>query len=85
MLNKIFLLLFNSLFILLIACNNGQQQTDQVKPAGDTTQAATEKGIKKTMLFFGNSLTAGYGLRPEGRTAAESLCGPECRRPIIAP
>lgn len=62
MLNKKFLLLFNSLILLLLACNNGQQQADQVKTSTDTIQSATEKGTKKTILFFGNSLTAGYGL-----------------------
>jgi acyl-CoA thioesterase I len=62
MLNKIFLFLFNSLFILLIACNNGQQQTQQAKTQADTTIQVNDKGTKKTILFFGNSLTAGYGL-----------------------
>jgi acyl-CoA thioesterase-1 len=60
--NKISLLLLNSLFILLVACNNGQQQTDPAKTEADTTIATTEKATKKTILFFGNSLTAGYGL-----------------------
>lgn len=62
MLNKKFLLLFNSLILLLLSCNNGKQQADQVKSSADTIQSATEKGTKKTILFFGNSLTAGYGL-----------------------
>lgn len=62
MLNKKFLLLFNYLILFLLACNNGQQQTDQVKTSADTIQSGTEKETKKTILFFGNSLTAGYGL-----------------------
>jgi acyl-CoA thioesterase-1 len=62
MINKIFLLLFNSLFLILVACNSNQQKTDQASAKSDTTKNAIETVTKKTILFFGNSLTAGYGL-----------------------
>lgn len=62
MLNKIFLLLCFAIFILFMACNNGQQQIDRATAKADTINPVAEKGIKKTIIFFGNSLTAGYGL-----------------------
>ena len=60
--NKIFLLLFSSFFLTLLACNSNQQKTDQGSVKSDTAKSATETVTKKTILFFGNSLTAGYGL-----------------------
>ncbi|MGZ3874401.1 MAG: arylesterase [Mucilaginibacter sp.] len=47
-------------FILILsACNNNPTTTTQQAPAKtDTAQTST----KKTILFFGDSLTAGYGL-----------------------
>jgi acyl-CoA thioesterase-1 len=62
MVNKIFPLLFISLVLSLIACNSNQQKPDQGSVKSDTIQAAAETVTKKTILFFGNSLTAGYGL-----------------------
>ncbi len=62
MINKRFPLLFNFLLILLVACNTGQEKTDMAVAKSDTTKKAAEKAAKKTILFFGNSLTAGYGL-----------------------
>ena len=70
--NKIFLLLFNSLFLILVACNSNQQKTDQGSAKSDTTKKNAETITKKTVLFFGNSLTAGYGL-DEPSTAFPSL------------
>lgn len=51
-----------ALMILLSACDNNEKPTV-------TTQTETEKDSvavtkKKTIVFFGNSLTAGYGLSP---------------------
>jgi acyl-CoA thioesterase-1 len=48
------------LTILLASCGNKTQSTnaDQSTSKADTPQAST----KKTILFFGDSLTAGYGL-----------------------
>jgi acyl-CoA thioesterase-1 len=62
MVNKKFLLLFNVLFMLIVACNNAPKQTDQVNTKADTAKTSTDDVTKKTILFFGNSLTAGYGL-----------------------
>ena len=51
------------LFILLISCSNDKKTTpnDEAENAKDT--AIITK--KKTIVFFGNSLTAGYGLSSE--------------------
>lgn len=52
-------------FILLtmIACNNSEAV--QTPAAGTNSQAdAKAMGERKTIVFFGNSLTAGYGLEP---------------------
>lgn len=51
------------LLILLISCSNDKKTTpnDEAENAKDT--AIITK--KKTIVFFGNSLTAGYGLSPE--------------------
>jgi acyl-CoA thioesterase I len=52
-----------SLIILFASCNNND------KPAGsdqtNTTNETVPVAKKKTIVFFGNSLTAGYGLSPE--------------------
>ena len=62
MLNKKVPLLFSFLIFLLGACSTKQQQAENASEAKDTINAATETAEKKTILFFGNSLTAGYGL-----------------------
>ncbi|MCE7059563.1 arylesterase [Dyadobacter sp. CY343] len=48
--------------ILLLACNT--EQKDQSAAAGDSadTPTKTPAAKKKTIVFFGNSLTAAYGL-----------------------
>jgi len=46
--------------VLLSACGNKTQSTDSEQSAAKTDSAATSN--KKTILFFGDSLTAGYGL-----------------------
>jgi acyl-CoA thioesterase-1 len=50
------------LIILLSACNNNEKPavTNQDNTVKDTVSVAK----KKTIVFFGNSLTAGYGLSP---------------------
>lgn len=50
------LLLFATTFI---GCSNADQ-----KPAAPTTDSTSVKAATKTIVFFGNSLTAGYGLTP---------------------
>ncbi|MDQ3291197.1 MAG: arylesterase [Bacteroidota bacterium] len=58
-------LLFASFFVLLAAgCNSGNPEE---KKADVPQLASPEKKkpvVMKTILFFGNSLTAGYGLQP---------------------
>ncbi|MGL6269435.1 MAG: arylesterase [Chitinophagaceae bacterium] len=60
--HKNFQLLFIAIFTLSMACNNAEQQIDRVKAKADSINPVAEKGTKKTILFYGNSLTAGYGL-----------------------
>lgn len=48
-----------------MACNTGSEQSAASSSIDDAIQADTshtETAQKKTILFFGNSLTAGYGL-----------------------
>lgn len=49
-------------FFLMAACNNNNTatETQKVKEASNTDTASATK----TIVFFGNSLTAGYGLSP---------------------
>jgi acyl-CoA thioesterase I len=60
--NKKVPLLFSFLIFLLGACSNNQNQADKASEKKDTINSATVTTAKKTILFFGNSLTAGYGL-----------------------
>ncbi len=63
------ILILSFFFYFLFACGTGSEQTAQERaqesPASlaDSTTAAVKK--EKIILFFGNSLTAGYGLDPE--------------------
>ena len=48
---------------VLVSCKNNEAVNNPLKQV--ETKAATENNTaKKTILFFGNSLTAGYGLEP---------------------
>ena len=63
MYKRIYYSLFCWIF-LLVSCNNSKQESAEQPPAtaqSDTTATARQV---KTILFFGNSLTAGYGLDP---------------------
>ena len=51
--------LFLGLFI--VSCGNTENKTTDKK---QDVPANTSNAIKKTIVFFGNSLTAGYGLSP---------------------
>lgn len=54
--------LFLILILGLIACNSNEKPSGEKKPANiDTAGASTPV---KTIVFFGNSITAGYGLDP---------------------
>lgn len=48
--------------LILLSCG-GSQQNQKEEVAQNT--AAEQKAAQKTILFFGNSLTAGYGIDPE--------------------
>lgn len=60
-LHGMLVLLFSGTLVFS-ACGNNQS-ADTPRDAG-TGAAATQETGKKTILFFGNSLTAGYGLDP---------------------
>lgn len=51
-------------FSLLISCKNGDQQNKESEKEASTSAETKNSEISKTstILFFGNSLTAGYGL-----------------------
>lgn len=64
-LNRISFALILSLVIsvaLLSACGSSTQKQQSETAAKDSSQVQT---AQKTILFFGNSLTAGYGIDPE--------------------
>ena len=56
-LTRIFVLTF-----LLFACNGEKKDTGESQEDSTKTTVKAEAVKKKTILFFGNSLTAGYGL-----------------------
>ena len=47
---------------LLTACGGGAKQQQPANAATDSTQAMTIEDEQRIILFYGNSLTAGYGL-----------------------
>ena len=51
-----------ALVILLSACNNNENPA--VNDQNNTVKDSVTVAKKKTIVFFGNSLTAGYGLSP---------------------
>jgi acyl-CoA thioesterase-1 len=71
MLEKMTKTLFFVMVGILSGCNSSDKQPaseatkavnqDTIRSAQPTTAAVSDK---KTILFFGNSLTAGYGLEP---------------------
>jgi acyl-CoA thioesterase I len=48
--------------VLLVSCNSNSVKTEEKSTTSDTLQVQAEQ---KTILFFGNSLTAGYGIDKE--------------------
>ena len=59
---KIFLkLCYFSLLIILISCKSDATQKTDTNPV-KSTETKAEKTNSKTIVFFGDSLTAGYGL-----------------------
>ena len=61
-------LTFSALFLVLIfgivSCNNSSTDSTPTKQEEVTNKPADSSGKTKTILFFGNSLTAGYGVEP---------------------
>lgn len=51
-------------FICLVSCKSdaSKETTSSTEAASETETKSTENSISKTILFFGDSLTAGYGL-----------------------
>ena len=72
MLNKKLPVLFGFFILILAACNNGQQPVEKAAAEKESLRDSTKPAEKKTILFFGNSLTAGYGLE-DPATAFPSL------------
>jgi acyl-CoA thioesterase-1 len=50
------------LIILLLSCTNNEKASDSEQAS--TVKDSVSVANKKTIIFFGNSLTAGYGLSP---------------------
>ncbi|MDF9796147.1 acyl-CoA thioesterase-1 [Catalinimonas alkaloidigena] len=65
------LLLSTAISLMLFSCGQKQEQstadstTDTENTAQENVENTTKSEDKKVILFFGNSLTAGYGLEPE--------------------
>ncbi len=72
MLNKKLPVLFGFFILFLAACNNGQKPVDKAAAEKESLRDSTKPAEKMTILFFGNSLTAGYGLE-DPATAFPSL------------
>ncbi|WP_233578039.1 arylesterase [Hanamia caeni] len=53
-----------TLVFTLLSCNNNSKDTAQHIQEEVKNNAADSSAQKKTILFFGNSLTAGYGVDP---------------------
>ncbi|WPP52336.1 arylesterase [Catalinimonas niigatensis] len=53
--------------LLLFSCSENQNtnETENTPAAEENVENTAESEDKKVILFFGNSLTAGYGLEPE--------------------
>ncbi|TYR34172.1 arylesterase [Sphingobacterium phlebotomi] len=48
--------------LLLLSCNNGTSHTAENKKDKNEAEVPAKKEVIQNILFFGNSLTAGYGL-----------------------
>jgi len=67
--NRQFLFSIVFLFLLFTSCGNDnsskeENTTEESKTEENSNNNQTSEKGKKTILFFGNSLTAGYGLEP---------------------
>ncbi|NIJ54827.1 arylesterase [Dyadobacter arcticus] len=67
-----FFLVISSLILntILFSCNSANKEQNKNKPDSVQETAKEPLAKKKTIVFFGNSLTAGYGLDDPGRAFA---------------
>lgn len=56
--------LFLASFPVIISCNNSSPESTSIKQEKISNQPVDSADKMKTILFFGNSLTAGYGVEP---------------------
>ena len=61
---KVIFIIYLSSLIALVGCNNNKRGPGTTKQQPDTSIPAVPAVKVKTILFFGNSLTAGYGVDP---------------------
>lgn len=61
--NKILSFIHAILMMMIVACNNKQATPEAAKQSANDDTIVNKAEIK-TILFFGNSLTAGYGVDP---------------------
>lgn len=60
------LLIVWSVLLVLTSCGNAEKKNEGKKSSEEkVTEQESQKKDKGVILFFGNSLTAGYGLEPE--------------------
>ncbi|MGN6296083.1 MAG: hypothetical protein ACTHM7_04825, partial [Ginsengibacter sp.] len=52
------------LFFAIVSCNNNSKDSTPQKQEDAKNNPVDSSTQKKTILFFGNSLTAGYGVDP---------------------
>ena len=62
--NKTGIILIVVFAFFMARCNNENKTSDQKQSAADATKAIPPTTASKTIMFFGNSLTAGYGVDP---------------------
>lgn len=66
--NKTRLLVLSLLFVMAlvwIACSEPEQSSHQVKSRQKSQNGISSEEPARIILFFGNSITAGYGVKPE--------------------
>lgn len=62
--NYLSLFCFALLFISFVSCNETSKNKEEINQQTASSENTTLKDSVKTILFFGNSLTVGYGLDP---------------------